>query len=141
MKNFTILLFLLLFVRVAVSQQSKSEGEVAAAVARLTKAMVTYDTQTLQEITSPLLTYGHSNGVMEDQAEFIQNVTQGPTVFTEINLVEQWIRISGKTATVRHILEAKTSTGGEINAIKLKVLLVWVKEKENWTLLARQAVK
>ncbi len=141
MKNLTILLFLLLFVRVAVGQQSKAERDVAAAVTRLTQAMVTYNTRALQEITSPLLTYGHSNGVIEDQADFIQNVTHGKTVFTEINLSDQWVRISDNTATVRHILDGKTMTGNEIGTVKLKVLLVWVKQKGDWVLLARQAVK
>lgn len=140
MNNLLKVFFLLLVVNVALAQ-SKNERDVAGAVARLTTAMETYDAETLGKMTSSLLTYGHSNGVIEDKAEFIQNVTKGKTVFTEINLSEQWIRISGKTATVRHILDAQTSTSGVMNTIKLKVLLVWVKQKGDWVLLARQAVK
>jgi hypothetical protein len=140
MKNLSKLLLILLVVNVAFAQ-SKGQRSVEESVTRLTNAMVTYDTQTLKKMTSPLLTYGHSNGLIEDQAEFIQNVTKGNTVFTEITLSEQWVRISGKTATVRHILDAKTSTNGLINTIKLKVLLVWGKQKGKWILLARQAVK
>lgn len=134
-----ILLFLLL-VNTSFAQ-SKDERAVSEAVSRLTTAMETYDAQALEELTSPLLTYGHSNGLIEDKAEFIQNVTKGKTVFTEINLSDQWVRVSGKTATVRHILDAETSTSGILNTIQLKVLLVWVKEKGDWLLLARQAVK
>jgi hypothetical protein len=140
MKTLSNILFLFLLVNVAFAQ-SKDERDVEKSIARLTKAIVTYDTQTLDKLTSPLLTYGHSNGVIEDKVEFIQNVTKGKTVFTEISLSEQWVRISGQTATVRHILDANTSTSGVINTIKLKVLLVWVKQKGDWILLARQAVK
>lgn len=140
MKSIFKVSLLCLFVNVAFAQ-SKDERDVAEAVSRLTEAMVTYDAVALEKHTSPLLTYGHSNAVIEDKADFIKNVTQGTTVFTKIDLSDQWIRVSGKTATVRHILDAKTTTSGVTNTIKLKVLLVWVKEKGDWVLLARQAVK
>lgn len=134
-----LLLFILL--ANAAFAQSKNEKAVAEAVQRLNSAMVALDASALEKMTSPLLTYGHSDGHIEDKAAYIENVTKGPTVFKEINAAEQWVRISGKTATVRHIMNAKTDTGGEVKTIQLKILLVWVKEKGEWLLLARQAVK
>lgn len=140
MNNLLKVFFFFLFVNVAFAQ-SKDERDVAEAVSRLTTAMETYDAETLEKMTSPLLTYGHSSGNIEDKADFILNVTKGATVFTEINLSDQWIRITGKTALVRHILDGKTTTGGTPGSVKLKVLLVFVKQKGDWILLARQAVK
>ncbi|NJN43420.1 MAG: nuclear transport factor 2 family protein [Anaerolineae bacterium] len=103
--------------------------------------MVARDASLLETLTSDLLSYGHSSGVIEDQAEFIRKVTNGKSSFTEITLTEQWVRVSGKTATVRHLLDGKTSINGTAGTVKLKVLLVFVQEKGKWLLLARQAVK
>jgi|AntRauTorckE5430_2_1112549.scaffolds.fasta_scaffold153646_1 hypothetical protein len=59
----------------------------------------------------------------------------------EITLSDQWVRVNSKMATVRHTLDAKTSTNGLINTIKLKALLFWGKQKSDWILLAKQTVK
>ena len=58
-----------------------------------------------------------------------------------IDLTQQTVRIVGNTAWVRHTLTAITNDGGNPGQTKLSVLLVWVKQKGAWRLLARQAVK
>ena len=61
--------------------------------------------------------------------------------FVTIDLTEQTISISGKTAMVRHTLTAKTNDNNKPGDVQLKVLLVWQKKGGHWKLLARQAVK
>ena len=66
----------------------------------------------------------------------------GKSVFKKIDLSEQTIQIVGKTAIVRHILNAETHDAGkDPSTVKLKVMTVWVKQSGKWKLLARQAVK
>jgi hypothetical protein len=49
--------------------------------------------------------------------------------------------VVGNTATVRHILSAKTFDNKVPGTVRLEILLVWVKSHGSWKLLARQAVK
>ncbi len=107
----------------------------------LTKAMIDADGKALKALSSESLSYGHSGGHIENQAEFIEKITSGKSDFIAIKLSEQSISISGDTALVRHILNADIKDGGVPNTIKLGVLLVWQKRGGDWKLLARQAFK
>lgn len=121
--------------------QSKQEKAVAASVAGLTKAMIDGDKSMLEKYTSKKLSYGHSGGKVEGQESFIQSLTNRASDFVTIDLTEQTISVSGKTAIVRHKLSATTNDGGKPGAVKLSILLVWQRDQGNWKLLARQAVK
>jgi len=89
----------------------------------------------------PQLSYGHSSGVVQNQPEFIEALTSGKSDFVTIDLTEQSINVVDRTAIVRHILSATTNDGGKPGQAKISILLVWQKDKGEWRLLARQAVK
>ena len=122
--------------------QSKHEKAVANAVAGLTKAMIDADKSRLEKYTSDKLSYGHSSGVVQNQAEFVDAIVSGRSDFVTIDLTEQTIKIAGNNAIVRHILKGTNNDGGKPGAPHLYVLLVWQKQKSGeWKLLARQAAK
>ena len=121
--------------------QSKDEKAVASAVDSLTAAMVSSNFASLSKWTDDDLTYGHSSGLLQNKATFLENFVTGKTDFVTIDLTEQKITVIGKTAIVRHTLSATTNDGGKPGNTKLNILLVWVKEGKMWKLLARQAVK
>lgn len=110
-------------------------------VTALSKAMIDADGKALNALSSPALSYGHSGGHIENQAEFIEKIISGKSDFVTINVNDQTISISGDTAIVRHTLNADIKDGGVPNTIKLGVLLVWQKQGGDWKLLARQAFK
>ena len=121
--------------------QSKEEAAVTAAVENLKKAMIDGDKAGLQNITADQLSYGHSSGKVEDKATFVDNIVSGKSDFVTIDLTNQTIAIAGDAAIVRHTLAATTNDGGNPGNVKLNILLVWQKQKGQWKLLARQAVK
>jgi ketosteroid isomerase-like protein len=124
------------------AQNSKSMTEVTNAVEQLRKAMVDADTVTLDKLTAAELSYGHSSGKVQTKKEFISDLATGTSDFVSIDLTEQTVKIVGNTAVVRHILSAASNDKGKgPGAVKLGILLVWVKNKTQWQLLARQAVK
>lgn len=124
------------------AQSKKSVKEVATAVESLRKAMVDADSLALDELTADSLSYGHSGGMLQTKNEFIHSITSGASDFVTIDLSDQKITISGNTAIVRHILSAATNDAGKgPGTVKIGILLVWVKNKSGWHLLARQAVK
>lgn len=121
--------------------QSRDEQEVAAAVLKLREAMVSADKAALESLTAPTLTYGHSNGRIENRAEFVDYLVSGKGDFVTIDLSNQTIIMNGNTAIVRHTLQGDTADGGKPGKVNLHVMLVWTKSGKQWKLIARQAVK
>lgn len=121
--------------------QSKDEKAVAQAVEKLRTAMIDANASQLNEITCEKLSYGHSSGKVEDKASFVTSLTSGASDFVSMDLTDQTISVVNNTALVRHKLAGKIMDGGKPGEVKLNVLLVWVKNKGQWQLLARQAVR
>ncbi|WP_207533112.1 nuclear transport factor 2 family protein [Desertivirga arenae] len=121
--------------------QTKAEKQVASAVEQLKKAMVDGKKEDLEAIASEYLSYGHSGGKVEDKTAFVEAISSGKSDFVTIDLTEQTIKISGKTAIVRHKLNAQTNDSGKPGSVNLSILLVFAKEHGKWKLLARQAVR
>ena len=118
-------------------------NEVTDAVEQLRKAMISADGAILNHLAADELTYGHSGGLMQNKPEFIHSFTSGESVFLDIELSNQTIRVVNDTAIVRHTLSANTNDKGKgPGTVKINILLVWIKNAEGeWKLLARQAIR
>ncbi|MCF2493622.1 nuclear transport factor 2 family protein [Dyadobacter chenhuakuii] len=139
-KTFLLIAFLLF--NVASFAQSADEKAVADAVEKIRVAIIGAKEADLMKLTSPKLTYGHSNGLMEDQAAFIRALVSEESKFTKIDLSEQTITVSGDVAMVRHKLIGDTHNKGKDPApVRLGVFMVWQKVKGQWILIGRQAFK
>lgn len=125
----------------AAQAQSKDEKSVENAVEALKKAMIDADKTALENLAADDLSYGHSGGKVEDKAEFVRAIVSGESDFVTIDLTEQTIKIVGNNAIVRHKLFAKTNNKGQAGTANIAILLVWQKQKGQWKMLARQAVK
>ncbi len=144
MKYFLLTLVLVFFkfsVSAQNSSKSKDEIAVAARVETLRQSMIDADGTKLNEITSAGLSYGHSNGMVQNKAAFIEKIVNGESDFVAIEFQNQTIEIFGDAAIVRHTLVAHTKDGGIDKDIKIGIMLVWQKQKNKWLLIARQAFK
>ena len=103
--------------------------------------MIAADKATLESMSANELSYGHSNGLIEDKAAFVDQFVTGKSVFLTINLSDQTIRIANHAAIVRHRLTGDTNNNKVPGKVDLVVLTVWQKQKGEWKLLARQAAK
>lgn len=121
--------------------QSADEKAVASAVEKLRKAMVAADVATLKSLASEELSYGHSNGLVENKAEFVDQFVTGKSVFVNIALSDQTIKVVGDAAIVRHRLTGDTNNNKVPGKVDILILLVWQKQKGEWKLLARQAAR
>ena len=121
--------------------QSKSEKQVAEAVETMRLAMISGDRAVLNNLASDQLTYGHSGGKIETKTDFVETLATKKSDFKSITLSNQTIKVEGKTAVVRHVLDADTFDGGKPGTVHLGIVLVFAKTGSNWKLLARQAVK
>ena len=136
-----LLLILLLMSSSYLYAQDKQEANLLAAVDKLKNAMVSGERKALEEIAANDLTYGHSSGKLEDKATFVETIASGKSDFVSIDLKNQTIKITGKTAIVRHELHAKTNDGGKPGEVHIGIMLVWQKQGKDWKMLARQAYK
>ena len=144
MKYFFGILTVVLFQFSGLAQngyKSKEEIAVAARVETLRQAMIDADGTKLKELTSEGLSYGHSSGVVQNKAVFIEKIANGESDFVTIEFQNQTIEIVGDASIVRHNLAAHTKDGGIEKYIKIGIMLVWQKQKSKWLLIARQAYK
>lgn len=86
------------------------------------------------------LSYGHSNGWIENKQEFQKNLG---SYLVYHSIKEDSIRSAAgkKVAHVRFNADIDATLNGTRTTFRLKVLEVWVREKRMWKLFARQAVK
>lgn len=141
MKKLTGLICLFFLIHTNGITQNNATKGVLAVTERLRLAMEGADSLELDMLVSDKLSYGHSNGRIEDKKAFIYNLLSKQSDFVNIRLTDQTLQVNRQTAIVRHNLDAITNDNGKPGEAHLHVLLVWQKEGKYWKLLARQAVK
>lgn len=126
----------------AAEPEPAAQGEVAAAIERLRVAIQTGDGRTLDQLTHPQLTYGHSSGrKIQTKAEFIASLA-GKENYRSLAFTDQSIAIVGSNALVRHIWDgADILPDGQTGRSYIAVLQVWLQDRGRWSLLARQSCK
>ena len=123
-------------------QKKNNIQAVTVAAEKLRLAMISGEKSALESLIVPELTYGHSNGNIQNATEFVETLVTKKSDFLTIDITNQTINTFGKTAIVRHHLYATTADLGKAPGdVALDILLFWVKVKNDWKLLARQAVK
>ena len=130
-----------LFFTICLSAQSKAEKMVASQIEIFHQAMVNADEAALNDLVSDQLSYGHSNGAVEDKKAFILKLTNGSSDYTKIDVSNQSISISGDVAVIRQHADLTLMGGGKVSQLNLMVLMVWQKSHGKWKLLTRQGVK
>lgn len=138
------LIFAMSFIMaITVSAQKISDKDaVNAAAEKLRLAMISGEKSELESLILPELTYGHSGGHIDDAKEFVEKLVSKKSDFLTIDITNQTVNIVGNTAIVRHHFYATTADAGKAPGdVTLDILLVLAKVKNDWKLLARQAVK
>jgi ketosteroid isomerase-like protein len=125
----------------ALAAASGGEADVAAAVEAFRKAMLANDRKQFEALCAEQLSYGHSSGRVQTQKEFIDEASSGKTTWKSITLTDQTIQLAGSAAVVRFVFNGENVSDGKTNTVKIGVLMVWVKERGKWRLLARQGYK
>ncbi len=141
MRIIPILLAIIYFNTNPIFSQSKDEKLVAETVEAIRKAMVHGDKMALEANTHENLSYGHSDSKVENKKQYVEAIASGTNNFESIDISNQTIQITGKTAVVRHKFKAVYTNHGVDGVANIAVLQVYQKSGKNWLLLARQAVK
>jgi hypothetical protein len=145
-KNYTIqkiYIAVFAFFSLCISQTvyGQSQKNLDSVLEEFRSALINPDDATLLRLISKDLTYGHSNGVIENQDQFIEALKNGPSKFVAIQVSDQSITLVDDLALVRQNLSGEVQTGEAVSKLNLGVLYVWKKEKSGWQFVARQAFK
>jgi hypothetical protein len=113
------------------------------AMSELDRALVTKDEKALVQLLHPEVSYGHSNGWVQNKTDIINDLKSGKLIYDKIeNTSVNIVAINNNWATVRTSTNATgRSTTVPTFELKLHVLQIWLNTKSGWQLLARQSTK
>ena len=122
---------------------SPDEEAVAKNVEAFRAAQVAADAKAFDALCAPELSYGHSDGRVEDKAAFIANATNGKSKWLSLKYQEPKIRVVGSAAIVRfHWLgEQESVADGKKSSTNLHILMNWQKQGADWKLLTRASTR
>jgi Domain of unknown function (DUF4440) len=121
--------------------QADDEAAVLQTVAALNQAMLDADRSQLENLVADQLSYGHSSGMIQTKAQFVDVIVGKETIYKSLVLTEPLTVMAGSNAIVRHIASVDYESGGKAAAARIGVLQVWVRQEARGRLLARQAFK
>ncbi len=119
----------------------KADKEVLAAMDAWKQATMKKDGAALDKLLHPDLTYSHSSGMTQTKADVIKSVTTGKATVESIEFSDTTVRVYGKTALVKGVVDLKNVTDGKMTPAHLTILHVWIKGPQGWQMVARQATK
>jgi Domain of unknown function (DUF4440) len=130
----------LLFAFVFCTAQSDEE-KLIGTVKEFHQALVKKNTVSINQQTDKALSYGHSNGWVENKTDIIKDLETGYISYQNFKEDSITVFINGTMANVRFVADITATLKGTTSNFHLKVLEVWVKKGKRWVLFARQAVK
>lgn len=86
------------------------------------------------------LSYGHSNGWIENKKEFLEDLGSKIT-YHSFKEDSMRVTVHDKVAYARFTADVDATLEGRRLQFHLRVLEVWVERGKDWKLFARQAVK
>ncbi|SAL33386.1 hypothetical protein AWB64_03178 [Caballeronia sordidicola] len=126
---------------VNVYAKTSDQASLDSAVQRLHAAMIAGNGAELKALTTPTLSYGHSNATVQNQQVYIETITSGQTHYKRIDLTQPSTTLAGDNAIVRDHFSTTVESGGKQTDVELDQLMVWKKYGNSWKLLARQGYK
>lgn len=112
------------------------------AVQQLDKALLQKDEKILQTVLHKEVSYGHSNGWIQNKNDILNDFTSGKLIYNKIeNNSSAIVTISKKYATVKTNTNAEGVVNGTAFNLRLHIMQFWIKTKKGWQLIARQSAK
>jgi hypothetical protein len=123
------------------SAEGSDQAGVTQAVEALRNATLVQDKAKLEQLLAAELSYGHSGGVVQNKAEFIDGTMNRKSVVKSIEFPELKVGVAGNNAVARHLWVSESEMDGKPTSTKIGILSVWTKQDGGWKLLARQGYK
>ena len=123
------------------AQSAADEAALAQAIETLRKAQFDADKAKLEQVTAAQISYGHSDGRVENKEQFINGVVTRKQVVKSLTFPELKVAVVGNAAIARHIYLSESERDGKATTTRIGALQVWQKQDSGWKLLARQGFR
>lgn len=134
------LLIIVLFISIGASAQVQQE-KLISTIRDFHIALVNRNTVSINQQTDKALSYGHSNGWIENKSEVIEHLQTGYIKYNSIKEDSMSISMDENLANARFTADINVDLNGKNMMLHLRVLEVWVKKGKRWLLFARQALR
>lgn len=121
------------------AQPATAEQAVRQVEDRRVKATIDNDFATLEAVLADDLTYGHSNGVVDTKASYIESLRSGKTKYLTIERTPSVVRVYGDTAVVTGT--ATVGLRGQPAPFALRYTLAYVRREGQWRMVAWQSTR
>ncbi len=121
--------------------EAGDEAAVTQSVETLRKALLEADKVKLEQVASAQISYGHSDGRVQNKEEFIHGVVTRKQTVKSLDFPELKVAVVGNAAIARHIYLSQSELDGKATTTKIGALQVWQKQDGGWKLLARQGFR
>ena len=112
------------------------------AMDKLDGALVHKDEKALKDLLHPEVSYGHSNGWIQNFDDVFKDFVSGKLEYAKIkNNSRRVLQINKDRATVITNTDVEGTGNGNPFKLTLHVMLVWIKTNTGWQLIARQSTK
>ena len=143
MKKITLLIIAIagIFMIAAGQEDPDAQMQVMVKMQALRSSLLSKDSAGLSKILADDVTYGHTNGLIQSKAQLIRSIMSGDQDYKTIEPTDMHIRVYGKAAVATTKSHVIVIYGGQTLDLNMFVTITWIKGKDDWKIVARQAVK
>ena len=125
----------------AASAQSADEAAIAQNIETLRRGLLEADKAKLDQVAAAQISYGHSDGRVENKEQFITAVMNRKQTVKSLNFPELKVAVVGNAAIARHIYLGESELDGKQTTTRIGALQLWQKQDGGWKLIARQGFR
>ena len=113
-----------------------SDDEVLVADLERIEAMIAADPARLEAILHPLLTYTHSNGLIDTRDSLVESLVAARVDYRAIAPLDPSVRVLGDTAVITTRAQLEVAAGGQVLDLDSVYTAVYQREAGGWRLVA-----
>jgi hypothetical protein len=130
-----------LFLTGAAGAAAADDPALTQSIETLRQGILQGDRAKLDQVAASQISYGHSDGRVQNKQEFIDGVMTRKQVQKSLTFPEMKVFVVGNMAVARHIYQGESELDGKQTSTRIGALQVWQKQDSGWKLLARQGFK
>jgi ketosteroid isomerase-like protein len=117
------------------------EAALAQSIETLRQGQFAADKAKLEQVTASQVSYGHSDGRVENKDQFINGVMNRKQTVKSLTFPELKVAVVGNAAIARHIYLSESELAGKQSTTRIGALQLWQKQDGGWKLIARQGFR